>query len=71
MPTFTLTLTFRSDSGQKAYWEGAVKDLQEKGARIVNIQSKVGRVGEPPEPINVVTITYDAPRRIKYEGEPS
>jgi len=71
MPIFTLTLTFRSDSGQKAYWESAVKDLQEEGARIVNIQSKVGRVGEPPEPVSVVTITYTAPKRIKYEGQHS
>ena len=71
MPIFTLTLTFRSDSGQKAYWESAVKDLQEKGARVVNIQSKVGRVGEPPEPVSVVTITYTAPKRIKYEGQHS
>ncbi len=71
MPTFTLTLTLRSDSGQKAYWEGAVKDLQEEGARILDIQSKVGRVGEPPEPVNVVTITYNAPKRIKYEEKHS
>ncbi len=71
MPTFTLTLTFRSDSGQKAYWEGAVKELQENGARIVNLQSKVGKIGEPPELVNVVTITYDAPKRIKYNEEHS
>ncbi len=71
MPTFTITLTFRSDSGQKVHWEDAVKDLREKGAHILNIQSKVGRVGEPPASVNVVTITYSAPSRIKYEGEHS
>ena len=71
MPTFTLALTFRSDSGQKSYWESVAKDLQEKGARILNIQSKVGNIGEPPVLVNVVTITYEAPEPIEYEGEQS
>ncbi len=71
MPTFTLTLSFRSESGQKSYWEGVAKELQEKGARILNIQSKVGQVGEPPAPVNVVTITYEAPEPIKYKEEQS
>ncbi len=67
MPTFTLTLSYRSDSGQKSYWENVAKHLQEREAHIVNIQSKVGEVGEPPTPINVLTITYEAPRPIEYE----
>ncbi len=71
MPTFTLTLSFRSDRGQKSHWEDVAKKLQEKGAHILNIQSKVGKVGEPPAPVNVVTITYEAPEPIKYEGEQS
>jgi len=79
MPTFTLTLHFRSDSGlsaqekasQKSYWEGVAKELQEKGARILNVQSTVGNVGEPPTTVNVVTITYEAPAPIKYDGEQS
>jgi len=71
MPTFTLKLSFRSDSGQKSYWEGVAKELQEKGARILSIQSKVGKVGEPPTILNIVTITYEAPSPIKYEGQHS
>jgi len=77
MPTFTLTLNFRSDSGssakdevsQKVYWEGVAKELQEKGARILNMQSTVGEVGEPPTTVNVVNITYEAPAPIKYKGK--
>ena len=42
MPIFTLELLFRGDSGQKSHWEGVAKELQEKGARILKIQSKVG-----------------------------
>ncbi len=68
MPTFTLTLSYRSDSGEKSYWESVAKQLQERGARIVNVQSKVGKVDEPPTPINVLTITYEAPRPIEYEA---
>ncbi len=67
MPTFTLTLSYGSDSDQKSYWESVAKQLQERGAYIVNVQSKVGKVGEPPTPINVLTITYEAPRPIEYE----
>jgi hypothetical protein len=68
MPTFTLTLSYGSDSDQKSYWESVAKQLQERGAHIVNIQSKVGNVGDPPTPINVLTITYEAPRPIEYEA---
>ena len=68
MPTFTLTLSYRSDSGQKPYWESVAKQLQEGGAHIVNVQSKAAKVGEPPTPINVLTITYEAPRQIEYEA---
>ena len=79
MPTFTLTLHFRSYSeppgqeqaSQKSYWESVAKELQEKGARILNIQSRLGEVGEPPTTVNVVTITYKAVTEIKYEGEQS
>lgn len=75
MPTFTLTLQFRSDSSlsggekisQKSYWEGVAQELQEKGARILNIQSTVGKVGEPPMTVNKVTITYEAPAPIQCE----
>ena len=67
MPTFTLTLSYRSDSGQKSYWESVAKQLQERGAHIVNVQSKVAKVGEPPTPINVLTITYEAPKPIEYK----
>ena len=69
MPTFTVTLTFRSDTDQKSFWEDAVKDLQGKGAHILSIQSTVGKVGEPPTPVNIVTINYEAPRPIKYEPQ--
>ena len=77
MPIFTLTLHFRSDSGpsdqerasQKSHWESVAKELQESGARILNVQSTVGKVGEPPATVNKVTITYEAPTPIKYEGE--
>ncbi len=79
MPTFTLTLHFRTASGplgqekasQKSYWESVAKELQERGARILNVQSRLGDVGEPPATVNVVTITYEAPAEIKYEGEQS
>ena len=71
MPTFTLTLSFRGDSAQKSHWEDVTEQLQRKGAHILNIQSKVGKVGEPPTTVNVLTITYEAPRRIKYQAEQS
>ncbi len=79
MPTFTLRLQFRNDSGQsgqekvsqKSYWEGVTEELQQKGARILNIQSTVGKVGEPQTTVNVVTITYEAPAPIKYAAEQS
>lgn len=71
MPKFTLTLSFRSDSGQKSHWEEVAERLQKRGARILNVQSKVGQVGDPPTPVNVLTITYEAPRPIKYEAEQS
>lgn len=69
MPTFTLELTLRGDSGQKSYWEGVAKELQEKGARILKIQSKAGKIGEPLTTVNVLTITYEAPAPIKYNRE--
>ena len=71
MPTFTLTLHFKGEkTSQKSYWESAAKELQEKGARILNVQSRVGKVGEPPTPVNIVTITYEASAPIKYEEQP-
>ena len=77
MPIFTLTLHFRSDRGsstqgkasQKSYWQGVTKELQERGARILNVQSRVGKIGQPPTTVNEVTITYEAPTPIKYEEE--
>jgi hypothetical protein len=77
MATFTLTLHFRNGGGpfgpektsQKSYWEGVAKELREKGARILNVQSRLGDVGEPPVTVNVVTITYEAPAEIKHERE--
>ena len=69
MPIFTLELLFRGDSGQKSHWEGVAKELQEKGARILKIQSKVGKIGEPLTTVNVLTITYEAPAPIKYNWE--
>ena len=33
---------------KKLYLECVTEELQEKGARILNIQSTVGKVGEPP-----------------------
>jgi hypothetical protein len=74
MPIFTLELNFQSGSGsssQKSFWETAAKELRERGARIINVQSKVGKIGEPPRTINVVTITYEATTRIAYTGESS
>ena len=67
MPTFTLTLTLRGSRGQKSYWENAAKQLQEKGARIVNVESTVGNAGEPPTVVNRVTITYEAMAPIEYD----
>ena len=66
MPVFTLTLTFRGGSGQKSHWEEAAEKLRRRGARILNVHSKVATVGEPLMPVNQVTITYEAPREIKY-----
>ncbi len=69
MPKFTLTLHFRSDTAQKSHLESVIKELQEKGAHILDIQSKAGKVGEPPTTVNVVTLTYGSPRRIKLEEQ--
>jgi len=69
MPIFTLKLTYRGESNQKAYWESVVSKLQSRGAHIVNIQSKAGKAGDPLTPVNVVTITYEAPIEIKHIGE--
>ena len=66
MPIFTLTLAFRGESGQKSHWEDVAKKLRQRGARILTVQSKVAKVGEPLIPVNQVTITYEAPREIKY-----
>jgi pyruvate carboxylase len=79
MPTYTLTLSFRSEPGatdseesrQKPYWEDVAKELQQKGARILNVQSKVGNVGKPTATVNLVTITYKALKPIKYTGNQS
>ncbi len=71
MTNFTLTLHFRSDSAQKSHLESAIRELQEKGAHILDIQSKAGKVGEPPTTVNVVTLTYRAPRRIELEEQQS
>jgi hypothetical protein len=76
MPTYTLTLSFRSKPGatggeeprQKPNWEDVANELQQKGARILNVQSKVGNVGDPTAMLNLVTITYEALKPIKYEG---
>ena len=72
MPIFSLTLSFSSDQGsnQKGYWEGVVQDLRERGAHILEIQSKVGKVGNPLATVNVVTIRYEAPKRINYPDKP-
>lgn len=72
MPVFNLTLSFSSDKGpnQKEYWEGVVQDLRDRGAHILEIQSKVGKVGDPLATINVVTIKYEAPNRINYPDKP-
>ena len=69
MTKFTLTLRFRSDSAQKSHLESVIKELQENGAHILDIQSKAGKVGEPPTTVNVVTLTYRAPKQIKLEGQ--
>ncbi len=69
MTKFTLTLHFRSDSAQKSRLESVIKELQENGAHILDIQSKAGKVGEPPTTVNVVTLTYRAPKQIKLEGQ--
>ena len=76
MPIFTITLHYTSESShsdqekpsQKSYWEDVIAQLRQRGARIINVQSTVGKVGEPPRPINVVTITYEAPTQIRYTG---
>jgi hypothetical protein len=72
VPVFSLTLSFGSDQGsnQKEYWERVVQDLRERGAHILEIQSKVGKVGDPLATLNVVTIRYEAPNRINYPDKP-
>jgi len=65
MPIFKVTVTHRGESGQKTFLENVTNQLQSKGARIINIQSKVGKVEEPPISINVVTISYESPGEIK------
>jgi len=65
VPEFTHTITFRGSIGQKTYWEEVSEWLQRKGARIINVQSKAGRVGESMTPVNKVTITYEATQEIK------
>lgn len=69
MTNFTLTLHFRSDGSQKSHLESVIEELQGKGAHILDIQSKTGKVGEPPTTVNVVTLTYKAPRRIELEKQ--
>ena len=65
MPIFTIKLTYRDESDQKAHLEQVVHQLRSRGAYITNIQSSPGKVGESLNPINVVTITYEAVREIK------
>ena len=69
MTKFTLTLRFRKDSAQKSHLGNVIKEREEKGAHTLNIQSKAGKVGEPPTTVNVVTLTYRAPRQIKLEEQ--
>jgi hypothetical protein len=64
MPIFTFELTLRGNGDQKSYLENVVAELQQKGARILNIQSKVGKVSEPLTKVNVITISYEAPAPI-------
>ena len=71
MPHFTITVSFKGDSDQKLHWENVTKELQDKGARILDVQSKAGRVGEPLTTVNIVTRAYKAPKRIKFEGQTS
>ena len=65
MPLFTHTITFRGSIGQKFYWEEVREWLQRKGARIINVKSIAGRVGESMMPVNRITITYEATKEIK------
>jgi hypothetical protein len=67
MPTYTLTLMLRGEKGQKSHWESVTRELQRKGGRILNITSKAGRAVDQTT-FNVVTITYEAPTPIKYQG---
>jgi hypothetical protein len=67
MPQYALTLTFTSDSERKRNLETAISELQQKGARIIDIQSKAATVGEPPTTISTITITYKASKRIKLK----
>jgi len=68
MPTYTLTLMLRGDKSQKSYLESVTQKLQSKGGHILNIQSKSGRAVDRTT-FNVVTITYEAPAPIKYQGQ--
>jgi len=67
MSQFSLTLSFKSDGERKRRLETVISELQEKGARIIDIQSKAAKVGEPPTTVSTVTITYRAPKRIKLQ----
>jgi hypothetical protein len=67
MTKFLMTLTYVGQSGQKSYWENVVEELRLKGALILDVQFKVGEIGQPPQIVNIVTITYDAPREIKLD----
>jgi len=67
MPTYTLTLMLRGDKGQKSHWESVTRALQRKGGRILNIKSKAGSAVDRTT-FNVVTITYEAPAPIEYQG---
>jgi len=65
MPIFKLTVTHRGEGAQKAFLEDVINQLQNKGAHIINIQTKAGKVDEPPTVTNVITISYEATRKIK------
>lgn len=62
MPKFTISLSLKG--GDKSQLDAVTEELRGKGARILDIQSKVGNIGDPPMPVNLVTITYEAKSQI-------
>lgn len=75
MPIFVYKLHLRDDddevghkkASQKEQLESVIKELKEKGARIIDVHSTVARVGVPLMTINQVTITYEAREPIHRE----